>query len=478
MRKDNRRKKILVITLIVIMATGIFACIGSLAAQEQNEDYKLTASDGEICDRFGEAVSISGDYAIIGAPCADVDGHRFYGAAYIFKRANDTWVEQTQFLPADIEQNQCFGQVLAINGDTAIIGVDNDNHSGPLSGAAYIYRRIGENWIEEAKITASDAAPRDLFGYSVSISGDTAIVGAYGDDDHGEFSGSAYVFRYKGISWIQEAKLTPEDAVEYHDFGYTVAISGDTAVIGAPGDDDIERSSGAAYVFKYYDGNWIQEAKLKANDAAFSDRLGKTLAISGDTIIIGVPYHDFFGENSSGCVYAFKRTGGIWGQEAKLVASDPVDCDVFGVDVAISGDTVVIGMRHVDDNNYNYSGAGYVFKRVGNNWIEQYKLIRSDCDEGLDDFGYTVAISGDTVIMGAPGECWRDAGAAYVFDIGCIADIDGDGDVDQSDLGILLAAWDSSPGDDNWDYRADIDGDGHVGQSDLGILLANWGCGA
>ncbi len=169
----------------------------------------------------------------------------------------------------------------------------------------------------EFKLTASDAAAGDVFGFSVALSGDTALVGAVGDDDAGSFSGSAYVFVRSGTSWIQQAKLTASDAASNDIFGGSVALIGDTALVGAAGDDDAGSVSGSAYVFVRSGTTWTEQAKLTASDAAAGDRFGIAVALNGSTALVVAP-NDDDAAFSSGSAYVFVRSGTTWSQQAKL----------------------------------------------------------------------------------------------------------------------------------------------------------------
>ncbi|MFC1981249.1 FG-GAP repeat protein [Chloroflexota bacterium] len=228
-----------------------------------------------------------------------------------------------------------------------------------------------DNWGQVKKLIASDGATDDLFGYTVSISGDTLVVGAYQDDDNGSDSGSAYVFaRNQGgaDNWGQVAKLIASDGAEDDRFGRTVSISGDTLAVGAHGDDDNGSESGSAYVFERNQGgadSWGQVKKLTSSDVATGDNFGLSVSISGDTLIVGAVWDDDNGSNS-GSAYLFERNQGgadNWGEIAKLTASDGAADDEFGHAVSISGDTLVVGMRLDDDNGPN-SGSAYVFRMI------------------------------------------------------------------------------------------------------------------
>ena len=218
-------------------------------AQSQTEVAKLTASDAAAFDFFGESVSISGDTALVGAPLDD-DAGSDSGSASVFVRSGTTWTQQAKLTAGDAAALDQFGESVSISGDTAVVGAFGDDDAGVNSGSAYVFVRSGTTWTQQAKLTASDAAAGDQFGRSVSISGDTALVGAVGDDDAGSDSGSAYVFVRSGTTWTQQSKLTAGDAAAFDFFGFSVSISGDTVLVGAQGDDDAGTASGSAYIFE------------------------------------------------------------------------------------------------------------------------------------------------------------------------------------------------------------------------------------
>ena len=384
---------------------------------------KLTAADGAAGEFFGESVSISGDTAIIGARRDDHAG-TFSGAAYVFVRSGGVWTQQAKLTAADAAAFDNFGFFVSISGDTAVIGTIWDDDAGNQSGSAYVFVRSGGVWTQQAKLTAADAATSDEFGISVSISGDTAVIGAMRDDDAGDQSGSAYVFVRTGGIWAQQAKLTAADAAAGDRFGSSVSISSNTAVIGAFEDDDVGGGSGSAYVFVRSGGVWTQQAKLTAADAAAGDVFGRSVSISGDTAVIGANGDDDAcpANNScnSGSAYVFVRSGGVWTQQAKLTAADAALFDFFGNSVSISGETAIIGSILDDDacpTNINCSsGSAYVFVRTGGIWAQQAKLTAADAAAG-DRFGSSVSISSNTAVIGAfkDDDAGSDSGSAYVF---------------------------------------------------------------
>ena len=398
-----------------------------------SQQAELTASDATAGDRFGYSVAISGSRVVIGAPSKNSRA----GAAYGFLLSGSTWFQQTEISASDpaadnyfgdsvavssatavvgaygknsgtgaaytfalpVQQlelsasdgaaNDQFGYSVAISGSTAVIGAPSKNSS---AGLAYVFVRSGSTWSRQAELTASDAAPNDQFGWSVAISGSTAIIGA---DHHKSHAGAAYVFVQSGSTWSQQAELTASDSSANDDFGYSVSVSGSTAVVGAPG---VNLGAGAAYVFLQSGSAWSQQAKLTAGLGGIN--LGSSVAISGPTIVVGAPF------SSKGAAYVFVDSTKGWSQQAELTASDAATGDQFGFSVAISGVTAVIGANAKN----HQAGAAYVFARSGNAWSQQAKLTASDA-AAYDGFGRSVAIYGSTVVIGSPD----GNGAAYLF---------------------------------------------------------------
>lgn len=384
-----------------------------VSANTWAEEAKLIASDGESDDVFGISVAADGDTVIIGAH-GDADNGNDSGSAYVFTRSGTTWIEQAKLIPSDSAVNDNFGWSVAIDGDTALIGAFNDGFSGARFGSAYIFTRSGTTWSQQAKLIASDGERNDWFGYSVALSGDTVVIGADSDDDNGFNSGSAYVFTRSGTTWSEQAKLTASDAASMDLFGISVAVDGDTAIISARDDDDDGTNSGSVYVFTRSGTIWSEQAKLTASDATGGDRFGSDVALEGHTAIIGAPDDDDNG-GQSGSAYVFMRSGATWSEQAKLAASDASSSDNFGRGVAIEGNTVVIDARLNDDNG-SQSGSAYVFTRSGTMWSQQAKLTASD-GAAYDEFGYTVSVSGDTAVIGSryDDDNGTHSGSAYVF---------------------------------------------------------------
>jgi len=387
-----------------------YASLGtSLTAAEVQ---KLVASDGDARDSFGFSVSVSGDTALIGASL-DNDNGSDSGSAYVFTFDGTTWTEQAKLLASDGNINDKFGISVSLSGNTALIGAfldsDVDNHIG----SAYVFVRNSTTgiWMQQAKLLASDGAFFDEFGRSVSLSGDTALIGNLADPG----PGAAYVFVRSGTTWTEQAKLVASGDPTGSVFGRSVSLSGDTALIGAFFDSDKGSVAGAAYVFVRSGTTWTEQAKLLASDGAAGDHFGSSVSLSGDTALIGAELDDDNGD-ASGSAYVFTRSGTTWTEQDKLLASDGAADDQFG-SVSVSGDTALIGAI-VDDDNGDDSGSAYVFTRDGTTWTEQAKVLASDGAAG-DVFGVSVSVSGDTALIGASGDdvTFDDSGSAYVFSL-------------------------------------------------------------
>jgi len=390
-------------------------------------------------------------------------------------------IQPTYVKASNTGESDRFGLNVAISGDTMVVGAfeedsnatsvngNQNNEDAYNSGAAYVFVRNGTNWTQQAYLKVRNGEADDQFGQAVAISGDTIVVGALWEDsaargvngsggnNNAPESGAAYVFVRNGTNWTQQAYLKASNSEAGDEFGFAVAISGDTIVVGARREDsaatgvnggqnnDDVPEAGAAYVFVRNGTNWSQQAYLKASNTG-DDLFGGAVAISGDTIVVGASLEDSNargvngnqnneGGYNSGAAYVFARSGTNWSQQAYLKTSNADAEDYFGQSVAADGDTVVVGAsaesskaRRVNgdqaDNSAHHAGAAYVFTRKGTNWSQQAYLKAFNAEAG-DAFGYPLGISGDTVVVGAQQEsgdgtnAWNNkafwAGAAYVF---------------------------------------------------------------
>jgi hypothetical protein len=382
--------------------------IHSAPARAQCEQAKLTASDAEPSDAFGTSVSADGDYIVVGVPNED-DAGTDAGAVYVFRREGNKWVEEAKLTADDGAADDGFGRAVSIRGEHVLVGAPYDDNTEWRAGAAYVFRRTGTGWIREGKLTA---AGTDLFGWAVAIDTDRALVSSM-------FTASAYVFRREGNTWIQEAILTGAYTSGVARFGWSVALTGDLALVGATWE-----GTGSAYVFRYNGTCWVQEARLTPADGNSLDEFGDAVAVYGNRVFVGAPNGR---SDTPGAVYVFRLDDTGWVEEAKLTPRDGQRGDRFGTAIAVDGDYLQVGARW-DDTAAPNSGAAYVFRRDGANWVEEAKLTASDAANG-DGLGYALASSGGRTIVGAPAndELGDGAGAVYVFRVAGSPDCDLDG---------------------------------------------------
>jgi len=464
------------------------------AAAQCIDMVKLLASDGAAGDNFALIISISGDVVVVGAP-QDDDSGSDSGSAYVYRFNGTTWVEEQKLVASDSAAGDFFGIRVSVNGDVAVVSAIGDDDKGDDSGSAYIFRHNGSMWVEEQKLTATDGAAFDNFGSSVSVSGDVAVVSAYRDEDNGNDSGSAYIFRFNGSMWVEEQKLTATDGAASDIFGSSVSVSGDVVVVVAPQDDDSGSDSGSAYVYRFNGATWVEEQKLTASDGAAFDNFGSSVSVSGDVAVVSA-YQDDDNGGNAGSAYIFRYNGAMWVEEQKLLASDGAADDQFGISVSVSGDLAVVG-AFLDDDRGASSGSAYVYRFDGIAWVEEQKLTATD-GEANDGFGYSVSVSGDVAVIGAIGD---DAGSAYIPDLRLNrlnADCNGNGIADVVDLldgaaadcndNLIPDSCDIAGGfsldanvngiPDECEISAcpgDITGDGLTNVTDLLALLAAWG---
>ncbi len=422
-RYDN--PAFLLASLMVILLTPV--ALAQSDPPPPLSEVKLTASDAASLDYFGQSVGFSWDMStiVVGSP-EDDDGGNDSGSAYVFVPDGVTWREQAKLTAGDAVANDYFGARVAISetGDTVVIGAPAHDAAGSDSGAAYVFVRSGETWSQQQKLTASDAAAGDAFGFDVAIDGDTVVVGAAWDEDRGPQSGAAYVFVRSGTTWSQQQKLTADDAAADDEFGRSVSISLDTVVVGAPYDDDDGAQSGAAYVFLRSGTAWSQQQKLTAADAAAGDTFGTAVSIYGEKIVAGAPLDDDGGAES-GAAYVFVRSGTAWSQLQKLVAADAVEGAEFGSSLAIGEDFVLLGAPKDPNDTIPEAGSVYGFdhERTTDTYHQQLKITASDAAPGGPfgtgaEFGTSVGLAERGGVVGAPlyNGVGENSGAAYTYE--------------------------------------------------------------
>ncbi len=379
----------------VAIATTI--CTVALLAEPraQCDQAELKAGDGKSGQEFGWATAIDGDRALVGVFGDGTDG--VSGTVYVWQQTAAGWLLDAKLLPPAGASFSGFGQEVDLDGDFALVGARYHDHAGAQSGAAFVFSRLSGTWLVDAMLVAADGAPDDEFGQSVAIRGDIAVVGAAGDDDDGSFSGSAWVFRRVAGAWIAEAKLTATDGQASDAFGNAVDVDAGVIVIGALGADGVAPNAGRAHVFETGATGWTETAQLLAADGASFDGLGSDVAIHGDTIVAGA-----IGDGGSGSAYVFRRSGGAWSQQASLTPGDSAAGQNFGHSVAVSADGALIGA--FGDGQFGIqSGAAYWFESDGSQWTEALKITDAS-PESAEYFGFSVALSGARLLVGCPDD--------------------------------------------------------------------------
>lgn len=414
--KKVRKPKSNIFQVLFCLFLSLFMSSSLFAQLELEYDVEtLLKSDEGIGGRFGHAVAISGNTAIVSMP--DYSENAIYaGTVYIFRFDGNNWVKQQKLIANDGQEGDSFGYSVAISGNTAIIGAhsfDNNDWQSEF-GAAYIFQFNGYNWVEQQKLQPIDG-PTSGFGFSVAIDGNTIIVGdmEYSDD----YSVAAYIFHLNNNIWEQQQKLVPGNGQKR--FGCSVAIYGNTAIIGAM---DYYTGSiyvkGAAYIFQNNGGNWTKQQELTASDGKPEDYYGCAVAINGDNAIVGAEgYYTYLDDQKPGAVYIYKNSGSNWEEQSKLTASDNKnESDYFGGSLAIENDMIVVGAPA--------KGGVYIFQPDGIEWKQTKKI------PGNYNLGHSVALDQNTVLAGGPfltGDGYD--GAAYVYEFlaqpGSIAVSDG-----------------------------------------------------
>ena len=442
---------------------------------------KILPSDGSEGDNFGYALSLKGDTLVVGAWLDDDNGLNS-GSAYVFQRDHggiNTWGQVKKLIADDVNEGDWFAESISMDGDTVVIGarpgayvfkrdaggIDNwgivkkifgssiggavdinsntiivgaplNSDNGTSAGAAFIHERDEggtENWgqVKELLPIATTELPGDHFGKSVDIDGDVAAVGAYSAmDAYGLNYGAVYVFErdHLGIdNWGQFKKIQAfTEGAAGDNFGWSVRVSENLVLVGAPYDDDNGSSSGSAYIFdRYYDGsdNWGYDRvkKLLASDGAASDYFGYSVDISGGIAVVAA-YRDDDNGTDSGSVYIYERDAGgtdKWGEVKKITSFDGIASDYFGFSVAASGTIIAVG-AYGDDDKGSSSGSVYIYERDTDGpgaWGLMNKVNAPD-GAASDCFGYAVSLSGSMLLVGAYGDDDKGSGSgsAYIFE--------------------------------------------------------------
>ena len=429
----------------------------------------LKSNSPEAEDSFGTHIAISEDTVVIGAPGDDSDGSSETdnssldsGAVFVFINNGNNWSQQAFIKASNSGDDDGFGTSVAVSGDTLVVGAPREDADGSSenddssmnSGAVYVFTRNGTSWTQQAYLKSSNLGTLDGFGSSVAIDGDTLLVGAVGEDGDGNLetddsvsgSGAVYAFTRTGTTWTQQTYIKASNPGAGDNFGHNVSMDADTAIVGAPYErsdgsseaDDSVISSGAAYVFFRTGTTWLQQAYLKAGNAAASNFFGFSVSVDGDFAVVGAPEDSSDGSSEadasavgSGSAHVFSRTGSAWSKQDYLKASNVEAGDGFGLSVVVNGDRIAVGAPGEDGNGSSEtnnaltdSGAAYIFLQSGNTW-EQQNYIKA-FNAGIEDiFGQSVDFDNDLLFVGAPDEdsdrisgqndVAESAGAAYIY---------------------------------------------------------------
>ena len=376
---------------------------------------QLTGADATAGDVFGYAVALDGDVAVVGAPFKTIGATIHQGAAYIFTRSGAVWSQQAELTPPDGAVEDYFGKSVTIDGSTAIIGAPSKTVNGhAMQGAAYVYTRSGTFWSQQAVFTAGDGVAYDGFASALALEDDLAIVGVPGRYEDGHYGqGVAYVFTRSDDAWSLRTKLTATGGAANDRFGTSLAMDGNSLLVGAPGRRvDLKEGQGAVFAFIGSGASWVQQAELTAADGEVADSFGQSVALDSDTALIGA-YDRAVGDRAwQGAAYVFTRTASTWSQQAELTAADGAMRDYFGRSVSLEGDTALVGAQ-----GHLGQGAAYVFTRKGTLWSQRSMLLGAD-PPGGDAFGFCLDLDGDSALIGSQTRTVGTntlQGTAYVF---------------------------------------------------------------
>lgn len=317
----------------------------------------LVASDGQAFDTFGHSIVFEGDTAFIGAYGAMINGNFSQGAVYVFTLSNGTWSETQKLTADDGQMFDNFGYSLGLSGTTALIGADGATvGNNGFQGAVYVFNESGGTWTQGQKLVASDGGIGDIFGYSIVFDGMNAMVGAYANN---QYQGAVYVFGDSGGTFTESQKLVADDGTSNSYFGYATALSGSTLLVGAWGaSPNGTDTQGEAYIFTESNGTWSQTQQLFADDGGVQDKFGHSVALDGTHALIGADGVD----SATGAVYAFDGTGGVWTQAQKFYASDGAPSFQFGLPVTLDGNTALVGSWLWMSPESQMDGAAYFFE--------------------------------------------------------------------------------------------------------------------
>ena len=364
-------------------------------------------ADATKGSQFAGALAMDGARLLVGSRYG-YTGTVYTGTAYIFERSGTTWSQQAKLTASDGAKNDDFGWFLDLAGDVAVVGARNKNVG---QGAAYIFERNSSGVWKQTKKLVDPTSGNGSFGLDIGTDGSTAVVGAHTKN---QMRGAAYVYSKSGSTWSSPQTLLASDGANYDQFGTSTDVEGNTMVVGACVDDHKAIDAGSVYVFMKSGSTWTETQKLTANDALIYAHFGKSVDLDGDTLLVGAN-QDY---NYTGSAYVFTRSGTVWSPQAKLTAPDRTKDDDFAYAVDLDGDTAIIGAAW-DDDRGSASGSAYLYNRSGATWSLLGKLTASDGDAS-DFYGEAVAMDGMNAAVGARGDEYTlgfNAGTLYAYQV-------------------------------------------------------------
>lgn len=376
---------------------------------------EVTAGDPDAGAEFGYAVDLFGSASIVGARREDCLPSTECGAAYLYRWDGANWNPDGKLVASDAAMTDRFGSAVAIDGDRVIVGSPTANLAMLAdAGAAYAYTYDGMVWGNEAKLVASDGAAGDQFGYAIAIDGDLAVISAVNADGHG----AAYVFRHDGLSWGEEDKLVPGTAAAGDAIGQSVAIDGDVIVVGGMNVNCVAGADcGAAWVFRWDGLNWVEEQKLTAPDAFTGDWFGFAAGVSGNSILISSPVDNCTAGTVCGSIHPFTWDGATWNHGGKIVPYDQDAGDFFGGSLVVDGTTALAGGSSNDCIGLNNCGSAYVLLQDGGVWDVDAKF-NPPVAEASASFGHAVGLDGSLAVISSrlrDANSLSNSGAAYMY---------------------------------------------------------------
>lgn len=391
----------------------LIAAVGSWRAAGQCvEEQKLTGSDVAADDGYGVSVSLREDVAVVGAWRDDCQAGADCGSAYVYRFDGSTWVEEQKLTAFDAAAGDEFGFRVSASHDRVAVGARLDDcRFGAWCGAVYVYRWDGSIWDLEQKLTSPNPGVHRFFGTSVSLNGDRMLVGSPRDDcAAGADCGAAYVYRFNGVTWVLEQKLTAPDAGPGDDFGFAVSLSDGVALVGA-------RLDASAYVFRFDGATWTHEQTLVPPAAKRGGLFGSAVSVDGNVAVVGASRDGCDAGPNCGSAYVFRFNGSSWDEERRLTAFEAAANDFFGDSVSVDDNVAVVGVMGADCPAGFTCGATYVYRFNGFAWVLDQKLTLPEAADG-DFFGRSVTVDRELVLVCAHEDnCSGDAdcGVAYVF---------------------------------------------------------------